>query len=65
MKILLTGANGYIGMRLLPLLVKQGHEVFCAVRNPARLSISEGLRAKIQVITVDFLEDPKRLFLNI
>lgn len=59
MKILLTGANGYIGMRLLPLLVKQGHEVFCAVRNPARLSISEGLRAKIQVITVDFLEDPE------
>jgi hypothetical protein len=25
MKILLTGATGYIGKRLLPLLVEQGH----------------------------------------
>ena len=27
MKILLTGANGYIGMRLLPQLLDMGHEV--------------------------------------
>lgn len=27
MKILLTGANGYIGMRLLPLLLEAGHEI--------------------------------------
>lgn len=58
MKILLTGANGYIGMRLLPLLVKQGHEVICAVRNPARLSVSDTLREKISVVTIDFLEQP-------
>ncbi|WP_273300069.1 NAD-dependent epimerase/dehydratase family protein, partial [Zunongwangia profunda] len=30
MRILLTGANGYIGMRLLPELLEQGHEVVCA-----------------------------------
>lgn len=30
MNILLTGANGYIGQRLLPLLVAQGHDVVCA-----------------------------------
>lgn len=58
MKILLTGANGYIGMRLLPLLVEAGHEVICAVRNPSRLSISSSLKAKIKIITIDFLEEP-------
>ncbi|MFV8358390.1 NAD-dependent epimerase/dehydratase family protein, partial [Flavobacterium sp. XS1P32] len=31
MKILLTGATGYIGKRLLPLLVEQGHEIICCV----------------------------------
>ncbi|MDQ3395280.1 MAG: NAD-dependent epimerase/dehydratase family protein, partial [Bacteroidota bacterium] len=32
MKILLTGATGYIGKRLLPELIAQGHEVVCCVR---------------------------------
>ena len=36
MKILLTGANGYIGKRLLPLLIERGCEVVCAVRDKAR-----------------------------
>lgn len=56
MKILLTGANGYIGMRLLPNLLKQGHEVVCAVRNKDRLSIDEETRALIEVIEIDFLD---------
>ncbi len=59
MKILLTGANGYIGMRLLPLLVEQGHDVVCAVRNPSRLSIDASLRKSIAIITVDFLDKPE------
>ena len=54
MKILLTGANGYIGMRLLPKLLDAGHEVICAVRDPKRLSITEDILQKIKVITVDF-----------
>lgn len=57
LKILLTGANGYIGMRLLPLLLEQGHEVVCAVRNAARLSVARQTRLRIQVIEIDFLDD--------
>ena len=59
MKILLTGANGYIGMRILPLLVQQGHQVVCVVRNPSRLSIDADLKSRIEIITVDFLNTPK------
>lgn len=33
MKILLTGATGYIGKRLLPVLVEAGHHVVCCVRD--------------------------------
>jgi uncharacterized protein YbjT (DUF2867 family) len=32
MKILVTGANGYIGTRLLPRLIEEGHEVYALVR---------------------------------
>ena len=56
MKILITGANGYIGMRLLPLLVDEGHEIICAVRNKERLSIDPETSAKITIIEIDFLE---------
>ena len=36
MKILLTGATGYIGRRLLPVLVNEGHHVLCLVRDQRR-----------------------------
>lgn len=57
MKILLTGANGYIGMRLLPELLEKGHEVVCAVRDKNRLSIDEETRQQLTVIEVDFLKE--------
>lgn len=60
MKILVTGANGYIGMRLLPYLINMGHEVFCTVRDPQRLSVSDEIRKKITIITLDFLSPPKK-----
>lgn len=33
MKLLLAGANSYIGSRLLPFLLQNGHEVVCVVRD--------------------------------
>lgn len=36
--VLLTGATGYVGGRLLPLLAAEGFPVRCLARNPARLA---------------------------
>ncbi len=58
MKILLTGANGYIGMRLLPLLLEQDHKIVCAVRDEKRLSVNAKTREQIEVVEIDFLEEP-------
>ena len=50
MKILLTGATGYIGKRLLPVLVEAGHEVVCCVRDKSRFNPSEAIKQQIQII---------------
>ncbi len=55
MRILLTGANGYIGMRLLPVLVEAGHQVTCVVRDKNRFRPSEDLLEKVEIIEFDFL----------
>lgn len=57
MKILLTGANGYIGMRLLPLLLEEGHDIVCTVRDSSRLSVDAQTRKQLTVIEVDFLNE--------
>ena len=41
MKILLTGANGYIGLRLLPSLLDAGHAVVGLVRDKGRFPMSQ------------------------
>ncbi len=58
MKILLTGATGYIGKRLLPALIEQGHQVFCCVRNKNRFP-AEGIykHPNISLFEVDFLNE--------
>lgn len=63
MKILLTGATGYIGKRILPILAAQGNEVVCCVRDKNRFYVPEDFRKKIQVIEVDFLD--KETLINI
>ena len=55
MKILLTGATGYIGKRLLPLLVAQGHEIICCVRDKNRFYYPIEFKDKVNVVEVDFL----------
>jgi uncharacterized protein YbjT (DUF2867 family) len=58
MRILLTGVTGYVGKRLLPVLIENGHEVICCVREKRRLSIHKNLLQKVQIIEVDFLKTP-------
>ena len=57
MKILLTGAKGYIGLRLLPHLLEQDHHVVCAVRNKNRFSSGKELLEKIEIVELDFMKD--------
>lgn len=56
MKILLTGATGYIGKRLLPLLLDKGHEVVCCVRDKNRFDPAFNPKEQLQVIELNFLE---------
>lgn len=56
MKILLTGANGYVGQRLLPLLVEIGHKVVAFVRSPHRIHIPPHCRPHVQIIKGDLLD---------
>ncbi len=60
MRILLTGATGYIGKRLLPVLLEQGHEVIACVRDRSSLdtdNIRKELQNQIEVFQVDFLQE--------
>ena len=56
MKILLTGATGYIGRRLLPVMIKNNHEVFCCVRDKSRIDIRKFASDNVKIIEVNFLE---------
>lgn len=55
-KILLTGATGYIGKRLLPILVENGYHVVCCVRDLNRFSSPETLNKYITVIKPNLLD---------
>ncbi|MHA6249981.1 SDR family oxidoreductase [Pontibacter sp. CAU 1760] len=57
MKILLTGATGYIGKRLLPVLIEAGHEVVCCVRDSNRFNPPESIKQKVSVNEIDFLDE--------
>lgn len=56
MRILLTGANGYIGRRLLPILLEDGHDIIAAVRDASRLELPESARNRITIVEHDFIE---------
>jgi uncharacterized protein YbjT (DUF2867 family) len=56
--ILLTGANGYVGLRLLSELLSAGHHVYGVVRDRNRLPTEEfeSLPGTLDVVEADFLD---------
>lgn len=63
MKILLTGSTGYIGRRLLPVLVQKGHHVVCLVRDQRRFDhedFTADFMKNVTLIEAD-LTEPKTL----
>jgi uncharacterized protein YbjT (DUF2867 family) len=50
--ILLTGSTGYIGRRLLPILLEQGHQIICLVRDKRRFDLEDFTEEHQQQITV-------------
>lgn len=55
MKILVTGATGYIGKRLIPLLLNDGHKIVCPVRDKKRAENYYKEQKNIELIEADFL----------
>jgi uncharacterized protein YbjT (DUF2867 family) len=53
-KILLTGATGYVGGRLLPILEEKGHIIRCLSKHPENLSHIESER--VSTIKADLLD---------
>ena len=56
MKILLTGVTGYIAQRLLPVLLANGHQVVCCVRDKNRFNHKNYSAENLSIIEVDFLK---------
>ena len=52
--ILVTGATGYIGGRLIPLLLERGYRVRCLVRDPLRLQ-GRAWESQVEIVVGDAL----------
>jgi uncharacterized protein YbjT (DUF2867 family) len=57
MKVLITGANGYIGTRLLPVLLEKNHEIVCLVRDERRFKERSDFGDRVKIITGDLLKE--------
>ena len=58
MKILVTGATGYIGKRLIPLLLHDGHTIVCPVRDKKRAQNYFKDQKNVELVEADFLNGP-------
>ena len=56
MKILVTGSTGYIGKRIIPLLLNEGRSVVCSVRDVSRANHLIKEDELITVVESDFLK---------
>jgi uncharacterized protein YbjT (DUF2867 family) len=56
MRILLTGASGFIGQHLLHALLAEGHDVVCAVRHPQQQGALPD-HSRLTAIQADFAND--------
>ncbi|MCO5934035.1 SDR family oxidoreductase [Mucilaginibacter sp. RB4R14] len=57
MKVLLAGANGYIGTRLIPVLLEKGHTVVCLVRDKRRFHEQNDYSERVTLLTGDLLKE--------
>lgn len=54
-RILVTGATGYIGGRLVPHLLERGYQVRCLVRDPQRLQ-GRPWQSRVEIVSGDVLQ---------
>lgn len=55
-RVVIAGANGYVGSRLAYRLAEKGIEVIALVRNKQRFTIHTNIHKNIEVIECDFLD---------
>ena len=55
MNVLVTGATGYVGGRLIPRLLERGHRVRVLVRDPRRIG-GRPWADQVEVVTGDLLD---------
>lgn len=56
MKVLLAGANSYLGTRLIPVLLEQNHKLVCLVRDKHHFHENSGFYDKVTLLKGDLLK---------
>jgi len=60
-RVLVTGATGYIGGRLVPRLLEAGYAVRCSVRSPRKLADRPWAQdPRVEVVALDLFEDDEQ-----